>query len=172
VGATGQVTIQTTRGALVVNGAINTVATAVVNFVRDASVDPATIVGAGTVSTLLIDKANDAFYDDTAVGGKPAIVVAPMTPVAGGPSIQQAIDALKPYQRTFTNADLVAGILTVTHNLGQQFPSRCIVTDDNNNIIWPDLVHMTSAIQTEITLTSYIPIIGGLPGTWHVSMGI
>lgn len=35
------------------------------------------------------------------------------------------------YQTTFTNADLVANVLTVTHNLGTQFTTQVIIRPDN-----------------------------------------
>jgi len=67
------------------------------------------------------------------------------------------------YVDDFTNVDLVAGILTVTHNLGSKY---CVVAVYNNNdkIIIPDDVTGTDANTTTIDLSSF----GTITGTWNV----
>lgn len=63
----------------------------------------------------------------------------------------------------FTNATLTAGVLTVTHNVGQQF-CQVIVTDNANKVILPDEITMTSTTACSVDLTSF----GTLTGTWNV----
>jgi hypothetical protein len=67
------------------------------------------------------------------------------------------------YVNTFTDGDLTAGVLTVTHNLNAQYVS---VTVYNNNdlIIIPDDVDATGVNACDIDLTSF----GTLTGTWRV----
>ena len=63
------------------------------------------------------------------------------------------------YRLAFTSANLSSNLLTVTHNLGQQFV-QVSVTDNNNNYIEPDNVNMTSNAVTTIDFTSFATITG------------
>lgn len=63
----------------------------------------------------------------------------------------------------FTNADLVAGVLTFNHGLGDQFPV-VQVYDDANQLVVPDSVTGTDVVTSDIDLTSF----GAIAGTWHV----
>jgi len=67
------------------------------------------------------------------------------------------------YSKAFTNADLVTGILTVTHNLSNKY---CIVQifDDNDIMILPDTITLIDTSSLTIDLTSY----GAITGTWNV----
>lgn len=67
------------------------------------------------------------------------------------------------YRRQFTAANLNGGILSVVHNLGQQFV-LIQVSNDLNQIVSPDLVTLTNNTTTLIDLTSY----GSITGTWCV----
>lgn len=67
------------------------------------------------------------------------------------------------YTTTFVNGDLTAGILTVTHNLNQT-PVLVQVFDNNNLMISPDEIDLTSNNVADIDLTSF----GTLTGTWSV----
>jgi hypothetical protein len=67
------------------------------------------------------------------------------------------------YRTAFTNATLTAGVLTVTHSLGNKFV-QVQVTDNTDKVIQPDDITMTSTTVTTIDLTSY----GTLTGTWNV----
>ena len=69
----------------------------------------------------------------------------------------------KVYRRTFTTSDLSLGILTVTHNLGQQIV-LVQVSDDSNQVIVPDSITLTSSSSISINLSSY----GVLTGSWNV----
>lgn len=62
---------------------------------------------------------------------------------------------------TFTNADLVGGIFTATHNLGDNYPV-VNVYDNSNNIISPSQINSVSANVTDIDLNGFAPI----TGTW------
>jgi hypothetical protein len=70
---------------------------------------------------------------------------------------------VKVFRTAFTNATLVAGILTVTHNLGQQF-CQVQVWDNNNKLIDADDYTATSGTVVTIDLTNY----GAIAGTWNV----
>ena len=67
------------------------------------------------------------------------------------------------FRTAFTNTTLVAGVLTVTHNVGQQFV-QVIVTDNNNKVVQPDDITMTSATALAVDLSSF----GALTGNWNV----
>jgi hypothetical protein len=66
------------------------------------------------------------------------------------------------YRTSFTNATLSAGVLTLTHSLGQQY---CQVTiyDNSGKRVLPDEETATSTSAAAIDLTSY----GTLTGTWN-----
>jgi hypothetical protein len=68
------------------------------------------------------------------------------------------------YNLTFTAGNLTAGILTVTHNLSQQYP-LVIVSDNNNKVILPDEITCSSTSVLAIDLSSY----GAIAGNWHVT---
>jgi len=65
------------------------------------------------------------------------------------------------YQRTFINADLATGVLTVTHNLNSNYVIVAVY-DNNSKQIGPDDITLTSVNALTIDLTSY----GTLTGTW------
>jgi len=68
-----------------------------------------------------------------------------------------------PYSGTFVNADLAAGVLTITHSLGLSAPYAVnVVVFDNNakQIIPDDVTGLTNTVA--IDLSSY----GVLTGTW------
>jgi phage-related tail fiber protein len=64
---------------------------------------------------------------------------------------------------TFTNSNLSSGILTLAHNLGQQF-SQVTVFDNSNKIIIPDDITATDSNNCEIDLSDF----GTITGTWTV----
>lgn len=67
------------------------------------------------------------------------------------------------YTTTFVNGDLTSGVLTVTHSLNQT-PVLVQVFDNNNLMISPDEITLTSNNVTDIDLTSF----GAITGTWSV----
>lgn len=67
------------------------------------------------------------------------------------------------YRLAFTNANLVANALTVTHSLGQQFVSVSI-SDNTNKTILPDDITLSNSTSCSIDFTSF----GALTGTWNV----
>lgn len=69
------------------------------------------------------------------------------------------------YQTTFLNANLVAGVLTVTHNLGNQYPGVTVI-DDTGKMILPDDVTYTSTSALTVDLTSF----GTIANTWRVTV--
>jgi len=71
------------------------------------------------------------------------------------------------YTRTFTNADLVAGILTVTHNMGVKYVTGCVY-DNNDKWILADEITVIDTLSATIALNSY----GTIVGTWNVRFSI
>lgn len=69
----------------------------------------------------------------------------------------------KVVRQTFTNGTLIAGILTVTHNLNQQLVI-VQVSNNLNQVIVADLITLTNTNVTTIDLSSY----GVIVGTWSV----
>lgn len=74
-----------------------------------------------------------------------------------------ALPIARVYRTTFTNASLTAGVLTVTHNLGQQYVTVTVV-DNNAKVILPDEITFSSTTALSVDLTSF----GTLSGTWRV----
>lgn len=74
-----------------------------------------------------------------------------------------SITSTTSWYQAFTNADLTAGVLTVTHSLGHKY---CIVQvyDNNDDLIQPDDITLTDANNLDVDLTSY----GTISGTWRV----
>lgn len=66
------------------------------------------------------------------------------------------------YRQSFTNSDLISGILTVNHTLAEQYV-LVQVYDNNNRLINPDNIQC-NLNQTIIDLTSF----GSIPGTWNI----
>ena len=64
---------------------------------------------------------------------------------------------------SFTIDNLSSGVLTVTHNFGNQYCSSPTVTDNNGMLIIPDEVTYTSATEMTIDISSY----GAITGTWR-----
>lgn len=67
---------------------------------------------------------------------------------------------------SFTNASLTAGVLTITHNLGNQYPMVVIANNDNAAIAYPDGISFTSTSACNVDLTSF----GTLTGTWNYTV--
>lgn len=77
--------------------------------------------------------------------------------------VKAALGVPSIYRTSFTNATLTTGVLTVAHNLGQQFV-QVIVTDNNNKVVQPDDITMTSTTALAVDLSSF----GTLTGNWNV----
>lgn len=67
------------------------------------------------------------------------------------------------YRRTFSTANLVAGVLTVNHNLGNAIV-LVQVSNNSNQVITPDSITLTSNTNCIIDLSSFLPLVG----TWNV----
>lgn len=65
------------------------------------------------------------------------------------------------YRRTFTQSDLVGGVLYVDHGFGEE-PGAVMIYDANGDGVSPDRVSHHSANQARVTLSSLAPI----TGTW------
>lgn len=98
--------------------------------------------GASTSASLLWDETNDIWKAGLA-GSEVAIARA--------------------YRTSFNNAALSAGVLTVTHNLGQQYVTVAVY-DNSEKQILPDEVTLSSTSALTVDLTSF----GAISGTWNV----
>lgn len=67
------------------------------------------------------------------------------------------------YRDDFVNADLTAGVLTVTHSLGQKYV-QVSVYDNTDKKVMPDDITLTNTTTLTIDFTSF----GTLTGTWNV----
>lgn len=67
------------------------------------------------------------------------------------------------YSTSFTNGDLSAGVLTVTHNLGVKYVAVKIYNNEDKEIL-PDEITLSSTTTLTIDLSSY----GTISGTWNV----
>ena len=95
-----------------------------------------------------------------------------VVPVANGgtgantaTNARTALGAAGVYRTSFTNANLTANALTVSHGLGQKYVG-VIIADNTDRVILPDEVTFTSNTVTTVDLTSYAP----LTGTWNVTV--
>jgi hypothetical protein len=70
------------------------------------------------------------------------------------------------YSTTFTNTSLVAGILTVTHNLNKS-PVLVQVYNNSGNQILPDQITIVTVNQITIDLNSFVPLID----IWSIMVG-
>lgn len=70
------------------------------------------------------------------------------------------------FRQAFVNADLTAGVLTVTHNLGQ-LTQQVSVSDENGEVIGPDVVTFVDVNSLTIDLSTF----GVIAGTWNVVVG-
>ena len=71
------------------------------------------------------------------------------------------------YTDAFTNADLVAGVLTVTHNMGTKY-FNANVFDNNEKMIIPNEITIVDTNTATIDLTGY----GAIVGTWNLRFSL
>jgi hypothetical protein len=99
-------------------------------------------------------------------------------PSLGVNTVQAAIDVLKvqvaalvpgSYRASFTDADLVLGVLTVVHGLGVNYNTYAIWDNLNFSVLNPDSVLNVDGNTMAIDLSTYQIANGGaIPGTWNV----
>jgi len=99
-------------------------------------------------------------------------------PSLGVSTVQAAIDVLKvqvaalvpgSYRQPFTDADLVAGVLTVVHNLGVRYNTWAIYDNNNFAVLNPDNAFDVDGNTLAFDLSTYQLVNGGaIPGTWNV----
>lgn len=70
------------------------------------------------------------------------------------------------FRQSFVDGDLTAGVLTVTHNLGQ-LTQQVTVSDENDEVILPDLVSFVDGNTLDVDLSTF----GAIAGTWNVVVG-
>lgn len=121
----------------------------------------------GTLVTLPMDVGLGVVYDDSIV---PA-------PSLGVDDVQAAIDVLKvqvaalvpgTYRESLTDADLVLGVLTVTHNLGVRY--NAVVFYDNTDLyVLPESVFDVDGNTITADMSTFQIMNGdSIPGTWNV----
>lgn len=67
------------------------------------------------------------------------------------------------YRTSFTNSTLSAGLLFVSHSIGQKYV-QVTIYDNNDKQIIPDEVILQNTTDLQVDLTSY----GVLTGTWNI----
>ena len=122
-----------------------------------------------------IDQSSKGFRDNFAtikgeienLQGKTITLVGAITggPVMidSGPDPITLVTVGKSYTMPFTNSSLLANVLTVSHNLNQQYVS-VTVWDNLNRIATPTVITATSSSDLTVDLTGLTPI----TGTWQV----
>jgi hypothetical protein len=76
-----------------------------------------------------------------------------------------AVTPTSSYIYTFTNADLVAGLLTVSHLLGVKIV-LVSVFNNNDKMVIPDDVTLVNTNTCTVDLTSY----GTITGSWNIKV--
>lgn len=72
------------------------------------------------------------------------------------------------FRQAFTDADLVAGVLTISHGLGVSF-NQVAFYDNNNKYILPSTITDVDANTVTADLGTFQTTNGGaIPGTWNV----
>jgi hypothetical protein len=84
--------------------------------------------------------------------------------VSGGFFVQD-IGTSPIYSASFVDGDLSSGVLTVTHNLDEQFVDVQVV-NNNNKLVQPDDITYTNDTSLSIDLSSF----GTLTGTWNLKI--
>lgn len=69
------------------------------------------------------------------------------------------------FKQTFSESDLVSGLLTVNHNLGEDFPTVAIY-NSSRNFVSPDSINSANTNQIVIGLQSF----ENIAGTWSVTV--
>jgi hypothetical protein len=83
--------------------------------------------------------------------------------LGSGASVVQIVTTSLVYRRSFQNADVSGGEITINHNLAQKIVV-VQVSDNSDQVIQPDLVQLLNGNQVRIVLGSHVPI----TGTWNV----
>jgi hypothetical protein len=71
------------------------------------------------------------------------------------------------YVQSFTNSDLVSGVLTATHGLSTQFPN-VQVWNDSNTRVEPSAISSNDTSYVVVDLAGF----GVISGTWHVRVSL
>lgn len=74
-----------------------------------------------------------------------------------------SLDSNNGYVASFSNGDLVDGVLTVSHDLNKVYP-QVIVYSDLNKVVWPDDVEYVTVNRIDVNLLSFVV----LNNTWRV----
>lgn len=120
----------------------------------------------GTV--IVYDNANKQVIPDdvtASTANSTNIDLTSFSPIAGTWTTTVVGGYNKTYTVTFTNASLVAGILTVLHGLNSQY-SVVTIYDNTDKQVIPDDVTATSSTTSTIDLNSF----GAIAGTWKVTV--
>lgn len=74
-------------------------------------------------------------------------------------------DDTNSYFFTFTNANLTAGVLSVNHNLNNQYPTWTLADNSNQHIV-PDNINYVDANNLQVNLSNY----GAITGTYSLEL--
>lgn len=119
----------------------------------------------GTSTNVHISRVSDGAYIDYADDNS-LTCTAKAKERSNGFYVQDIYDGSNTtYEASFVDGDLSSGVLTVTHNLNEQFVDVQVV-DDNNKLIQPDDITFSSTTALNIDLSSFTP----LNGTWNLKI--
>ena len=148
--------------------------------VADAAADTLTFTGTTGIQTVASDSSNNDVLTisltRTGLSAKATPIAADQflmfdsaasnAPVyANASTVASAIGAVttsRIVRGNFTNAGLTSGSISLTHSLNQQFV-LCQVFDENNQLVQPDNITMTSSTVATVDLSSF----GTISGTWN-----
>lgn len=148
--------------------------------VADAAADTLTFTGTTGIQTVASDASNNDVLTisltRTGLSAKATPIAADQflmfdsaasnAPVyATASTVASAIGAVttsRIVRGTFTNAGLTAGSIALTHSLNNQYV-LCQIFDENNQLVQPDNITLTSTTVTTVELSSF----GTIAGTWN-----
>ena len=137
------------------------------------TVDPTgTVAPVGSLYLLRSASGNRVFQIDYSGNWTPLlspsdIVAGPGISITDGNGVVtvSAVPATTKYKESFTSSSLANGLLTITHDLGEDFPIIQVYNDARQTLI-PDRVYTSDANTAVLDLTSF----EGFTGTWTVTV--
>jgi hypothetical protein len=134
------------------------------SFVMSAATDHSSLanLSADDHPQYILVAGTRAFTGNQAMGGFKLTGLAAGS--ANGDSVRFEQLPATAYTTTFANANLTAGVLTVTHNFNNQYVGEVVITDNNSKVVIPDEVTYTNTTTLAVDLSSY----GAIAGTWRV----
>lgn len=110
----------------------------------------------------MADSKLTALTEETAPAGDDLVYMV-VDPGGTAADRKATVNNLLRYEETFTDGDLTAGVITITHNRNFQYPGIFVI-NDNNNLVGGYDVDYTDADNLDLDLSGF----GTIPNTWRV----